>query len=192
MWTNDPAAPVLRKMARHSWLVVPALAFLAVLLAFTGGGAQGLIGNVPTAPPAPQSSRILDVHGRVIALLHGDQNRIIVGHADIPNVMRDAVVAIEDHTFFEHDGVSIPAMARALLDDLTHGHIAQGGSTITQQYVRNAYPQVGTNRTVSRKIREAVLAMTLEETTPKQQILDASLTTVYFGRGAYGVQAAAH
>jgi membrane carboxypeptidase/penicillin-binding protein len=109
----------------------------------------------------------------------------------MPLSIRQAVVAAEDRRFYEHGGVSIGGIVRALTTDVGAGDAMQGGSTITQQYARNAFDQIGTARTVSRKLKEALLAVRLENQYSKEQILDDYLNTVYFGRGAYGIEAAA-
>ena len=102
--------------------------------------------------------------------------------------MRRAVLATEDRHFYEHGGVDPVGIARATVNDIRGGKL-QGGSTITQQYVKNTY--VGRERTVWRKLKEAVLAVKLERELTKDELLERYLNTVYFGRGAYGVQAAA-
>ena len=98
-------------------------------------------------------------------------------------------VAIEDHRFYEHPGVDVHAMLRALRTDIDKGEIAQGGSTITQQYVRNV--MLDDQQTVHRKLREMALAVQLERRFTKNQILERYLNLVYFGNGSYGVQSAA-
>jgi penicillin-binding protein 1A len=102
--------------------------------------------------------------------------------------MVDAVLAAEDRTFFDHGGVDPWGTARALWADLRNQGGTQGGSTITQQYVKNVY--LTSERTLTRKLKEAVLSIKLEQEFSKQQILERYLNTVYFGRGAYGIGAA--
>ncbi len=104
-------------------------------------------------------------------------------------IMEQAAVAAEDRNFYRHKGISMAGVVRAAFVNLFAGEIKQGGSTITQQYVKNAF--VGRQRTFTRKAREAVIAMKLERTWDKNEILTAYLNTIYFGRGAYGIQAAA-
>ena len=143
----------------------------------------------PTIPPLPQTSRIYDSQGRYITDLHADQNRTIVPISDIPVPVRDAVVSIEDQRFYEHAGVDVKAIIRAAIQNAKEGRIVQGGSTITEQLVKNTI--TGDERTLSRKIKDAVLAFELEKRYTKDQILAMYLNTVYFGQGAYGIQAAA-
>src|SRR3954469_8339995 len=123
-----------------------------------------------------------------IATLHGEQDRVNVTLDQVPPVMIDAVLAAEDRTFFDHGGVDPWGTARALWADLRNKGSTQGGSTITQQYVKNVY--LSSERTFSRKIKEAVLSIKLEQEFSKQEILTRYLNTVYFGRGAYGIGAA--
>lgn len=131
---------------------------------------------------------IYDRDGRVIAQLHGAENRILVKSSAISDIMKQATVAVEDQRFYDHHGVDVLGITRAMLENLKAGAVVQGGSTITAQYVKNAY--VGGERSVARKLREAVLAWQLEDRWNKDRILTAYLNTVYFGAGAYGVEAA--
>ncbi|HJW74796.1 MAG TPA: transglycosylase domain-containing protein, partial [Thermoleophilia bacterium] len=136
-----------------------------------------------------QTTFIYDRHGVVVAQLHGDTNRVIVRSERIPQVMKDATVAIEDRRFYQHHGVDLEGIARALVTDIRAGRVVEGASTITQQFVRHAY--VGNERTLARKIREAFLAWQLENRWSKDKILTEYLNSVYYGAGAYGVEAAA-
>ena len=126
---------------------------------------------------------------RILAVLRGEESRVIVEPSEIAPVMKQAVVAIEDKRYFTHSGVDVRAVARALWADVTQKRVVQGGSTITQQYVKNAFE--GDDRTIARKVREAALAWQLEQEWDKERILAAYLNTIYFGNGAYGVQQAA-
>jgi len=141
------------------------------------------------APALPQTSFVFAADGSLITPLHAEQNRVIVPLSNIPENIRNAVVAIEDKRYYDHVGIDVKALLRAAYVDATTGRIVEGGSTITQQYVKNAY--TGDEQTLSRKFREAVLAYQLEQTLSKDEILAKYLNTVYFGNGAYGIQAAA-
>ena len=123
-----------------------------------------------------------------LAQLSGGEDRVTVTYDQIPPVLVDAVLSAEDRTFFKHGGVDPVGVGRALWADLRSSGSQQGGSTITQQYVKNVY--LTDERTVTRKIKEAVLSVKLERELPKTEILNRYLNTIYFGRGAYGVQAA--
>lgn len=125
-----------------------------------------------------------------VARLSAGENRIVLKYSEIPAQLVDAVLASEDRTFFEHNGIDPTGIARALVQDVISGSDStQGGSTITQQYVKNVY--LSKERTVTRKLKEAALAVKLERKFTKTEILERYLNEVYFGRGAYGVEAAA-
>jgi penicillin-binding protein 1A len=166
--------------------------FLFGLLGATAvGGIAYVIAQVPLPKDTPlaQTTILTDASGKQLAVLHGDENRLPVKLNDVPRVLQDAVVAAEDRKFFSHSGVDPVGVIRATWADVRHHAKVQGGSSITQQYVKNTY--VGRERTFMRKVKEAVIAMKLERKYDKRQILERYLNTIYFGRGAYGVQAAA-
>ncbi|MDQ1437037.1 MAG: penicillin-binding protein [Acidimicrobiaceae bacterium] len=140
--------------------------------------------------PLAQSSRLYASDGTLLATLHAEENRENVGIEAIPKALQDAVVAIEDARFWQHRGVDAKSVIRAAYANTSEGKIVEGGSTITQQYVKNEL--VGNDRNVRRKLREAALAYQLEHKYTKARILELYLNTIYFGNGAYGVQAASH
>jgi penicillin-binding protein 1A len=167
--------------------------FLFGLLGATAiGGIAYVIAQVPLPKDAPlaQTTILTDANGKQLAVLHGDENRLPVKLNQVPKVLQDAVIASEDRKFYSHSGVDPLGIIRASLADVRHGAKVQGGSSITQQYVKNTY--TGNQRTFMRKVKEAVIAMKVERKYSKRQILERYLNTIYFGRGAYGVQAAAH
>jgi membrane peptidoglycan carboxypeptidase len=137
---------------------------------------------------AAQTSIIYWNDGETEMARLGDTNRISVPIEDIPEDMQNAVVAAEDRRFYEHSGFDVVGFTRALWSNLTTGS-TQGGSTITQQYAKNAY--LTQEQTYVRKIKELVLSLKLEATLSKDEILERYLNTIYFGRGAYGVETAA-
>ncbi len=139
-------------------------------------------------PPNAAPSRILDAKGRLITTI-GEQNRESVPIAAVSEYAQNAVIAIEDSRFRSHNGVDPQAIGRAAVANVDAQQIAEGGSTITQQYVKNAL--LDDDRTISRKIEEATLAMALERNYSKDAILEQYLNTIYFGGGAYGIEAAA-
>jgi len=124
-----------------------------------------------------------------IAKLTGNNNRILVGESDISPTLRNAVVAMEDRRFYEHEGVDYWGIGRALWQDIRRQSAVQGGSTITQQFVKNAL-SAQDERTVFQKLRESALAYHLERKWSKQKILTSYLNSAYFGNGAYGVESA--
>ncbi len=150
-----------------------------------------LPGALPDERPdlIAKPSVIVDKNGEEIGLLRGFEQTVEVRQADVPKVMKNAIVAIEDQRFWEHDGVDLEGVARAARVNLEAGGISQGGSTITQQYVKNVY--LTKDQTFERKAREALLAAELEQVMSKETILFRYLETSYFGAGAYGVGAAA-
>jgi penicillin-binding protein 1A len=165
------------------WLVV-------ALLAGTATFAAGLLAapvDYSFEPQAPQAVILLDSHGRPFATIRSPQNEEPVDGKQIPQVIKDAFVAAEDERFFAHSGVDPLAAVRALWRDVTGARL-QGGSTITQQYVKNVY--TGDQRTALRKLREASLAVRLEQHLSKNEILTRYLNTLYLGNGTAGVQAA--
>ncbi|MDQ4145059.1 MAG: transglycosylase domain-containing protein [Actinomycetota bacterium] len=140
-----------------------------------------------------QSSRIVAADGSTITTLHARENRTVVPLQSIPKHVQRAVVAIEDERFYRHDGVDLKAVVRAAITNATTGEIKEGGSTITQQYVKNVIISPGrtAEKTLKRKLEEAALSRQLERLISKREILWRYLNTVYFGQGAYGIQAAA-
>ena len=137
-----------------------------------------------------KNSVVLDDQGNKIGTLLNNNNRILVDSGDISPYMKQAAVAIEDKRFYEHGGVDLQGMVRAGLQDILPGGSTQGASTITEQFVKNALEAQG-SRTVFQKFREAALAYQLERHWDKDKILTEYLNTIYFGEGAYGIEAAA-
>ena len=169
-------------------VLVPFLTTGTVLAAF-------LFLPLPATLPAErqgiesQISRVYDIDGNLIGQFRRFEITEPVQPEDIPQVLKDAVIAAEDRRFYAHNGVDIRGTLRALWADIRGGGAVQGGSTITQQYVKNTF--VGTERSLSRKIREAVVAAQLDRQMDKDEILFNYLNTVYLGEGAHGVGAAA-
>jgi len=139
---------------------------------------------------ASKNSEVYDSTGEPIGTLTSDQNKILLTSGQISPNVKNAVVAIEDSRFYEHDGVDFQGIGRALVKDLLSQSAQQGGSTITEQFVKEALA-AQESRTILEKFREAALAYRLEHHWSKDKILTEYLNTVYFGEGAYGVEAAA-
>ncbi len=144
--------------------------------------------DVRAVPPAPKSVLLLSSDGTQFAQIRPPQRREVIKAEDIPDVMRKAIISAEDSQFLVHKGVDPSATLRAAYRDLAGGR-TQGGSTITQQYVKNVY--VGNERTLLRKVKEAGLAVRLENRKSKEEILTDYLNVLYLGNNVYGVQAAA-
>jgi len=139
---------------------------------------------------ASKNSEVFDASGEPIGTLTSDQNKILLTSGQISPNIKNAVVSIEDARFYEHSGVDFQGIARALIKDVLSQSAQQGASTITEQFVKNALEAEG-SRTVLEKFREAALAYRLERHWTKDKILTEYLNTIYFGEGAYGIEAAA-
>ncbi|MGI9613727.1 MAG: transglycosylase domain-containing protein [Acidimicrobiales bacterium] len=148
-------------------------------------------GELPEEQPKVSAvpSVVSDADGQQIATFRSFDRTVEVAPSEVPDIVNDAVIAIEDQRFWEHDGVDVEGIGRAARTNLELGEVAQGGSTITQQYVKNVY--LSREQTLERKVEEALLAIELEKQLSKEEILFGYLTTSYFGEGAYGIGAAA-
>jgi membrane peptidoglycan carboxypeptidase len=188
---EPPPRSRLRRILRWAlWLAIPALAICA-------GTVIGLVyafARVPLPDEVRTAQTIVFLDrtgGREIGTLTALENRRVVPLKKIKPHTRRAVLAAEDRDFYEHGAISWRGLARATAANLLRRRISEGGSTITQQYVKNAFPGVGRDRTLFRKLKEAVIAVKLERKHTKDEILEYYLNTVYFGHGAYGIDAAA-
>jgi membrane peptidoglycan carboxypeptidase len=169
-------------------LAVPGALLLVLLLAVVAYART----DVP--PPDAQATagvtRILYSDGSEMGRV-GGQNRILVELDQVPEHVREAVLAAEDRGFYTEPGISPRGILRALFTNVRGGgEIQQGGSTITQQYAKNAF--LSSERTYTRKVKEILIALKMTRTESKDQILEDYLNTIYFGRGAYGIQVAAN
>ncbi|MEI7621623.1 MAG: PBP1A family penicillin-binding protein [Candidatus Moraniibacteriota bacterium] len=174
------------------------LGFFDAFLILAGVGVGTLAWLYYSATPAAsqlatrkiaQTSTIYDSSGKqVLYELHGEQNRKIIEHSEIPDVVRNATIATEDSNFYHHLGIDPLAMLRAFKVNLKNDAISQGGSTITQQLARSAF--LTRERTIQRKILEVVFALKIERNYTKAQILDQYLNEVPYGANAYGIETA--
>ncbi len=146
--------------------------------------------KLPKAGRLKERSLVFDRYGREIAVWKSEENRTVVPFDAIPQHLVDAILAVEDSNFYKHKGFSAKATGRAMLENLSTGQVEQGGSTITQQLVKISF--LNRNQKLDRKVREARLAVELEKSQTKDQILELYLNSVYFGGGAYGAEAAAN
>ncbi|MGH2694364.1 MAG: transglycosylase domain-containing protein [Actinomycetota bacterium] len=183
---------------RHRTRRLTPVAVCVVLALFAAACAQ--LEDLPTLSDKDlqlrlaQSSMIFDHNDRLMTTLHGEENRTLITDLDrVPERVQRAVIAIEDERFYQHEGIDLRAILRAAVENVSAGEIQEGGSTITQQYVKNVIIAPGETaaKTLERKIQEAALARQLEKKFTKEEILLRYLNTVYFGQGAYGLQAAA-
>jgi len=190
--TRAPKRRRIRKLRLLALLVILGLLGLA---SFTFGFVAAVASELPDDPlkgakSAREANTYIYAHDgkTVLAILRGDQARILVRSDEISPRMKHAIVAVEDRRFYEHRGVDLRGIGRAVWADIRHQGVVEGGSTITQQFVKNSVND--NDRTISRKLREAALAWQLEQRWKKERILTAYLNTVYFGNGAYGVEQA--
>lgn len=179
-----------RRWSAVWWLNLLAAVFVALVAA--DFAVEYSLAKVPLPPDVklPSTSEVYDRNGKLIATYRDEVTRFIIETDQLPDHVWQAVLAAEDRDFFEHQGISPAGMARAAWANVTSGEVQQGGSTLTQQYIKNAVLK-DSSRTVDRKLKEAILAIKLERAYSKQEILGFYLNTVYFGRGAYGIEAAA-
>ncbi|WP_448626484.1 transglycosylase domain-containing protein [Geodermatophilus sp. URMC 64] len=200
------AASTLLKLL--STIVVAGVLLAGLLFPWIGGpslAAQkstGLLGKPPvelTDEPPAGNTVVLAANGEPITWFY-DENRAPVASDQIAEVMKQAMVAIEDARFYEHNGLDVQGTARALLTNIVSGGVQEGGSTLTQQLVKQTLLQTAdtpeerraaVEQTVGRKLREARLALALEDEYGKDEILARYLNIVYFGQNAYGIQPAA-
>ena len=206
---SPDASPRARVLAKLAATIVLAGALVAgMLLPFVGGtgvaarNSASLLDALPvelTDEMPAGNTRVLAADGSLITMFYRN-NRTPVPSDRISDVMKDALVAIEDSRFGEHNGVDVQGTLRALATNLAAGSVQEGGSTLTQQLVKQTLAQTAdtseerqaaTEESVGRKLREARMALALEEEYSKDEILTRYLNLVYFGQGAYGVQAAA-
>ena len=200
----------VRTLLRLALSTLLAGALLAgVLLPWVGGPAllaaesSNLLGEAPgelTDQPPAGNTTMLAANGELIISFY-EQNRAPVTSDQIADVMKRAMVAIEDSRFYEHHGLDVQGTLRALVKNMAAGDVQEGGSTLTQQLVKQTLLQTAATpaerdaaveQSVGRKLHEARLALALEQTYSKDEILTRYLNIVYFGQNAYGIQAAAH
>ncbi|MBV5261093.1 penicillin-binding protein 1A [Synechococcus moorigangaii CMS01] len=136
-----------------------------------------------------ETSYIYDINGKVLLSLHGEANRKNIDLPDVSPELKLAVLAIEDSHFYQHNGINPTSIGRALLSNLQAGGIAEGASTITMQLVKNLF--LAQDRTYNRKLAEAILALRIEQSFPKDEILEMYLNNIYWGHNNYGVETAA-
>jgi penicillin-binding protein 1A len=191
------AAPPARGRPRLKRLRFLAILFAVLLLglvSFVFGMFVSIASDLPSLTRFSQyknerSSYLYDDLGHPIGVLT-QQNRVIVTPEQIPQIVKDAVISIEDKRFETDSGVDLRGIARAFLDDIERKGAVQGASTIEEQFIKNAL-QAQSHRTIFEKLREAALAYQLAHKWSKEKIITAYLNTIYFGNGAYGIEAAA-
>ncbi|HTA13315.1 MAG TPA: transglycosylase domain-containing protein [Solirubrobacteraceae bacterium] len=181
-------------MKRLRFLLILFAVLLLGLISFVFGIFTAVASDLPSLTKFSQlkdaqSSVLLDDLGHPIGVI-SEQNRVIVTPAQIPPIVKQAVISIEDKRFEGNSGVDIRGIARAFVQDVAHKGSVQGASTIEQQFIKNAL-RAQSHRTIFEKLREAALAYQLSHKWSKEKIITAYLNTIYFGNGAYGIESAA-
>ncbi|MGH3158528.1 MAG: transglycosylase domain-containing protein, partial [Streptosporangiaceae bacterium] len=183
-WTWKKVVAVM--LASGGAVVVAVAAWIGVSYAST---------PIPTdvsAMAVQQASTVYFSDGKTVVGTFGTVDRQVLTYNQIPAQLRNAVLAAEDRSFYSEGGISPSGIIRAAYEDVTgSGDALQGGSTITEQFVKNYYANVGSDQTISNKIKEIFIAVKLAREKSKAWILTQYLNTIYFGDGAYGVEAAA-
>ncbi len=182
------------RLKRLRFLAILFAVLLLGLVSFVFGMFVSVAADLPSLTRFSQyknekSSYLYDDLGHPIGVL-SQQNRVIVTAEQIPRLVKEAVISIEDKRFETNSGIDLRGIARAFVDDIVHKGAAQGASTIEQQFIKNAL-QAQSHRTIFEKLREAALAYQLSHKWSKEKIITAYLNTIYFGNGAYGIEAAA-
>ncbi|HEV2943975.1 MAG TPA: biosynthetic peptidoglycan transglycosylase, partial [Solirubrobacteraceae bacterium] len=196
MSEDDRAQATLPKprVKRLRFLAIFIATLLLGLVSFVFGMFIAIASDLPSLTRFAQykdarSSVLLDDRGRELGIV-SQHNRVIVTSEQIPPIVKEAVVSVEDKRFRTNNGVDIRGIARAVIQDVLHKGTIQGASTIEQQFIKNAL-QAQSHRTIFEKLREVALAYQLSHKWSKEKILTAYLNTIYFGNGAYGIESAA-
>ncbi len=188
-----PPAPKPR-LKRLRFLAILLAALVLGLVSFVFGVFISVASDLPSLTKFSQlkdakSSVLLDDLGHPLGVV-SQQNRVIVTPSQIPQIVKEAVISIEDKRFQSNSGVDVRGIGRAFIQDIAHKGSVQGASTIEQQFIKNAL-QAQSHRTIFEKLREVALAYQLSHKWSKEKILTAYLNTIYFGNGAYGIESAA-
>ena len=189
-----PGPPRRTRLKRLRFVAILFAVLLLGLVSFVFGMFVAVASDLPSLTKFSlykdeQSSTLYDDLGHPIGVL-SQQNRVIVTPSEIPPIVKEAVIAIEDKRFETEGGIDLRGIARAFEQDILHRGSVQGASTIEEQFIKNAL-QAQSHRTIFEKLREAALAYQLSHKWSKEKILAAYLNTIYFGNGAYGIESAA-
>ena len=168
--------------------IISVFGLLLALVITATAFAQETIATYPPLPTGYTSIRVFDSHGQFAGRILTTK-RYWVRIDQVPVFLQKALIAIEDARFYEHGGIDMRGIARAMVKDVMKGRMAEGGSTITQQLIKNKY--FHGEKTIERKVREGILAMEYEQKYTKKQILEMYFNEVYFGNGAWGIAQAA-
>lgn len=187
-----------RSRPRVKWVRLVAILIAMLVLgaiSFAFGMFMAVTSDLPQLEDWTQykdahNSVLVDDHGHVLAVL-SKRNQILLGPRQIPRIMKDAVISIEDKRFYSNEGIDLRSLGRAVLHDVFGGGGVEGASTIEEEFVKNAL-EAESKRTIFEKLREAALAFHLDHRWSKEKIITEYLNTIYYGNGAYGIEAAAH
>ena len=171
---------IIRYVAAGAVIITTLLIFL--LIYFYRSFSYDLDKLINYNPPI--TTQVFDAKGRLIANLFENENRVYAAYEEMPNHLIEALVATEDTAFFEHKGISFEAILRALVKDIIAGKAVEGASTITQQLIKTTL--LSSEKTISRKFKEALISFKIEEKLTKQQILERYLNQIYFGHDTGG------
>jgi len=178
----SPLAPLKKTLSFTACL------FLTLLLTALPAMAVENIAAYPLLPSGYSSIRIFDREGRFVGRIL-PEGRYWTPIERIPVFLQNALVAVEDARFYEHGGIDVRGIARALVKDVVKGKLAEGGSTITQQLIKNKY--LSAEKTIDRKLKEGIMAVEFEQKYSKKQILEMYFNEIYYGNGAWGIAQAA-
>lgn len=201
--STERAEPILDAPAERPawnvwrWLGWLLLASILLVGALAAGSLVGLAISFRNLPDVRalknftpnEPTKITDIHGETLAVIRGEANRKVVALRDISPYVREAILGIEDDRFYQHSGIRFDTLVRAALTNFQEGRTVQGGSTITQQLIKNLF--LTPERSFDRKVAEAVLSLRLEQVFTKDAIFEMYLNQVYWGQSAYGIETAA-
>ncbi len=184
---------LIGKIAKFS--IFSVLLVVAIGIGYLGAAIYGQLQDLPDITIVEryepiEAIQIFDRNDHMVCTVEGDEDRRVIPLNQVSTQMQQAMLAAEDHHFYEHDGINYLSLIRAAQTNLKAGHVVQGGSTITQQLVKNLFFQES-GRTIDRKVKEAYMAWKLESEYGKERILEMYLNQIYFGNNAYGIERAA-
>lgn len=177
----------LQKFIVYGGAIAIVLAILGAVLVFFVSKTVPNVDSISTYIPA-ETTKIYSDDKIILAELHQEENRVLIPLEHISPILKKAVVALEDTEFYEHHGINVKAIFRALVKDIIAGSFVEGGSTLTQQLARNLF--LTKKKQILRKVAEAILAVQIERRYTKHEILEMYLNQVYWGHNAYGVESA--
>lgn len=195
---NRRVPPVKKKNKKRTFRIILFVLLFIFVLSFVALGAYSINAALKTPEWAPhlladqkESSVVYDKDGQPIAQLHASENRLLVEFEDIPDLVKDTFIAVEDKRFYDHFGADPIRILKSAWNNLKAGTIVEGGSTITIQLAKNAFIEDKTAKRLDRKIQELVLALQIERTYTKDEILAFYLNRIFFGESSFGIRTAA-